>query len=142
MTIAALVFDPGLGGYDSVTITVTYNPCSPKVSMPPQLFTINPMWTDCSKGIDGFFDPPYTLTKGNGLSAHSAMDAITPAPQSQTTSAAAAGSTPVLITPVITTTDSAQVAPVSNPSPNPQDRHHLMMLPHNFQPRPTTLLCN
>src|SRR5271168_2204482 len=101
-------FDPGMGGDGTMTVTMTYNLCSPKVSMPTELFTINSMWTGCLKGIDGFFDPPYTLTQGNGLSAFSA---VTAAPQSQTTSAAAAGSTPAPVTPVMTTADPTQVVP-------------------------------
>lgn len=129
----SFLFDPALGGDGTMTVTMTYNLCSPKVSMPTELFTINSLWTGCLKGIDGFFDPPYTLTQGNGLSAFSAADQTTARPPYEVSSqsnglspfsttptlTASAGPTPAPVTPVKTTADPTSAAPASSPSPDP-----------------------
>jgi hypothetical protein len=54
---------------DLYEFTITYNPCSPTLSVPTELFTLNSMWTGCLPGIEGFYDPPYPLSTGNGLIA-------------------------------------------------------------------------
>jgi hypothetical protein len=46
-----------------------YNPCSPWVSVPTQVYGLDPKFHTCMDGIKAFFDPPYTLTTGNGLVA-------------------------------------------------------------------------
>lgn len=69
--------------------TCVYNPCSPWISVPTQVYNFNPKFQTCIDGIKAFFDPPYTLTKGYGLSAFtaipvsasSAVPAQTPAPE-------------------------------------------------------------
>jgi hypothetical protein len=57
--------------------TVTHNPCSPTISVPSQLLTINSLWSDCANDLSGLFDPPYTLTQGSGLEA---ISVTVPAP--------------------------------------------------------------
>lgn len=47
--------------------TVTYNPCSPTISVPTQLYSINSLWASCGNELSGLFDPPYTLVQGAGL---------------------------------------------------------------------------
>jgi hypothetical protein len=47
--------------------TITWDPCKPTLSVPTQLFTLNSLWSGCVQGIDAFYDPPYTLSPGNGL---------------------------------------------------------------------------
>lgn len=44
--------------------TVTYNPCSPTLSVPPAIYTIDPAWSACGLGMKGLFDPPIFLTPG------------------------------------------------------------------------------
>src|ERR1700712_122048 len=50
---------------------LTYNPCKPYISVPTQLFAVDPLWTLCQTFWQGFslFDPPHTLEPGAGLSA-------------------------------------------------------------------------
>lgn len=47
--------------------TIHWNPCSPTLSVPTQIFTLNPLWKNCMTGMDPFFDLPYTLTAGRGF---------------------------------------------------------------------------
>jgi hypothetical protein len=61
---------------DLYLFTITYNPCSPTLSVPSELYTLNSLWTDCLPGISGFYDPPYPLSTGNGLIALTASDPL------------------------------------------------------------------
>lgn len=45
----------------------TYNDCSPTLSVPTELFSINKGWETCLDGISAFFDPPRILTPAAGL---------------------------------------------------------------------------
>ncbi|TVY81937.1 hypothetical protein LSUE1_G003636, partial [Lachnellula suecica] len=51
------------------TYTVTHDPCSPTISIPKAVLTLNPGWSECVQGISGFYDPPYTLTAGGGFTS-------------------------------------------------------------------------
>jgi hypothetical protein len=44
-----------------------YNPCSPILSVPSRLFSIEPGWKSCSDGIIALYDPPYALTPASGV---------------------------------------------------------------------------
>ncbi|KAN0095837.1 hypothetical protein V8E51_016548 [Hyaloscypha variabilis] len=47
--------------------TVTYNPCSPMLSVPTKLLAANSVWHACRMGISAFFDPPIFLTAGGSF---------------------------------------------------------------------------
>ncbi|PMD40239.1 hypothetical protein L207DRAFT_336344 [Hyaloscypha variabilis F] len=46
---------------------MTYNPCSPMLSVPTKLLAANPAWHACRTGISAFFDPPIFLTAGGAF---------------------------------------------------------------------------
>jgi hypothetical protein len=48
--------------------TMTYNPCSPMLSVPTKLLAMNSAWNSCQMGISAFYDPPYILTTAGSLS--------------------------------------------------------------------------
>ena len=99
--------------------TVTNNPCSPTMSVPTELFTINTLWSTCMQGIAGFFDPPYPLSAGNGLVAFAttAADPVTDNPV--TTSVAVAGQTVASVTPTATKA-AVNVDPTTSVTNDPQ----------------------
>jgi hypothetical protein len=105
----------------------TWNPCSPILSVLTELYTYHAAWSTCGPGVYGFYDPPYTLTPGNGLfppltpaadpgpiynnNNNGPNNGIVTQSPSTTTDAAAAGATP---TPDIAAkTD----PPIPNPTP-------------------------
>lgn len=45
-----------------------YNPCSPTLSMPSQVLSIDPNWSACVTKLFALYDPPYALQPGEGLS--------------------------------------------------------------------------
>jgi hypothetical protein len=45
----------------------TWNPCSPILSIPTELYIYHAAWSTCGPGVYGFYDPPYALTPGSGL---------------------------------------------------------------------------
>ena len=47
--------------------TYSYNPCSPLLSVPTQVFSIDSRWRTCLAGISAFYDPPHALVSANGL---------------------------------------------------------------------------
>lgn len=122
-------------GFDSTSVsgdslyTLTYNPCSATLSVPTELFAINSAWATCVPGINGLYDPPYSLTPGNGLTAFG------PAPTDTTTAVLETSavdpttspepvSTPTTPTPIPTTTKipidpTTSTAPIQDPSPSP-----------------------
>lgn len=53
-------------------ITCTYNPCSPYLSVPSQIYSVDSAFRGCMDGIKAFLDPPYFLTPGNGMQPLSA----------------------------------------------------------------------
>jgi len=98
--------------------TVSYNPCSPTLSAPQQIFTLIPGWDNCERGMDGFFDPPYALSVGGGLGVITTPAApIVPSP----TGGAVEGSTPAPLIPAPTAPPASQPtsAPVKQLPPNP-----------------------
>jgi hypothetical protein len=48
---------------------VTYNPCTPYLSIPARVLTLNSVWSTCRRGIQGLHDPPIILTTANGFFA-------------------------------------------------------------------------
>lgn len=84
--------------------TVTHNPCSPTISVPTQLYTMNPVWSSCGNDLKGLFDPPYTLTSGAGLSGPTTVAAPVPVIIETPTTTAAAGPSPTPNTPTMTPT--------------------------------------
>lgn len=97
---------------------MTYDPCSPTLSVPTQIFTLNPEWKTCIQGIDAFFDPPYTLQPGADLTTFQPAAAQTPAP---VTSTAQPANTPV--TPIASVTKAPETTahpqPTNTPDPAP-----------------------
>jgi hypothetical protein len=63
---------PGVDATDIVKLaSITRDPCKPTLSWPSQILTLDPAWNICEPPVTALFDPPYTLTSGNGLSAFS-----------------------------------------------------------------------
>ncbi|MCJ1393764.1 hypothetical protein MMC18_006640 [Xylographa bjoerkii] len=77
----------------------SYNPCYPTLSVPPQIFSIDPRWMSCLDGISAFYDPPYVLQPGSGL-VPATSD---PGKVSSITTSATAGATAVPATAPATT---------------------------------------
>ena len=48
---------------------VTYNPCTPYLSIPPRILSLDPKWTTCRRGFQALHDPPVILNSENGFSA-------------------------------------------------------------------------
>ena len=46
----------------------TYNPCSPLLSIPQRILTLNPSWKSCYAGIHAAYDPESMLTTESGFS--------------------------------------------------------------------------
>lgn len=90
--------------------TVTYNPCSPLLSVPTQIYALNSLWSTCGPGINAFFDPPRTLTPGQGLSTFGPATTSNQMPSNTATTTAEAGSTPISSTASMTNT------PLSDPT--------------------------
>ena len=72
--------------------TYSYNPCSPLLSVPTQVFSIDTSWRTCLAGISAFYDPPYALVSESGLLPVSITSA--PVSEASSTRAAQAGSAP------------------------------------------------
>lgn len=98
------------------TWTVSYNPCSPVLSVPTKLFTLDGLFTGCVPGISGFIDPPYTLTAGGALNAFNTPTSIVQADSvAQTSSASPASSVaPVIVDPTTSTRIAAESASTSH----------------------------
>lgn len=90
------------------TNAFTYDECSPSIAVPTKVYSINPEWKFCGPGIDGFYDPPYFLQPGSGMSAFSA--ATTPATVETESSPAAPVNLPTNSNPTTTS------VPTSAPS--------------------------
>jgi hypothetical protein len=56
-----------LTNLDFQLATASYNPCSPIISVPAEILTIEPEWKACLNGIGAFYDPPYALTAASGF---------------------------------------------------------------------------
>ena len=113
----------GLGceGVPISSLTCVYNPCSPFLSVPSQVASLNPALAGCDDEINVYFDPPYTLSAGNGLVAFSttpysgmpASPAATPQPAIGSPTASPTEPKPA---PVVPTASSSSVAVDSKPS--------------------------
>jgi len=111
-------------GYSSAgwihQFTVSYNPCLPSISVPPELYNINSVWASCGNSLKGLFDPPHTLTPGSGLHG---VATTAPVPVLPPSTSAVAGPSPTPVTPVATSTVSVDPipttpsTPVAQPSP-------------------------
>jgi hypothetical protein len=94
--------------------TITWNPCEPLLSIPTKMFSLNAAYETCVPGVHALFDPPYSLTQGNGIQE---PGAATTARQVAIT-AAQAGSTAVPATATATSdpvveTSVVEVDPIS-----------------------------
>lgn len=90
---------------------LTYNPCFPYLSIPQEVYTIDPLWKQCTTYWQGFalYDPPYVLSPAAGLGGFgstttSAPSATSPDAVVTTSANADPGSTPSSVTPPATTT--------------------------------------
>ncbi len=45
---------------------ITYNPCSPLLSIPTEVYNLDPAWAICTAGITGIWDPSRVLTPASG----------------------------------------------------------------------------
>lgn len=82
--------------------TVSYNPCSPTLSAPTEMLTIDAAWATCVTGIQGFFDPAYALSWADGLTQFSTTSAPVDEPVQVTTTNAVERSTPSPVTTLAT----------------------------------------
>ena len=57
-----LVIDP------ATPFPATYNPCSPLLSIPQRILTVEPTWKSCDSGIHAAYDPESFLTTESGFS--------------------------------------------------------------------------
>lgn len=89
----------------------TFNPCSPAISVPTQLFAINSDWATCLAGVNALCDPPFTLTPAAGLEAFATTTSEETLP---TPAAVIAPSTP-------TPTPSPTLTAAPSPTASPQD---------------------
>ena len=106
------------------TYTVIHNPCSPALSVPTQLYSLQPLWTGCLPGISAFFDPPYTLTTGGPMGLVTKTSPVPAVPESggPTATPPKPGVTPKpgMPSPTPSPRNSAP-SPSPNPPQNPSD---------------------
>ena len=48
-------------------VAITYNPCTPYLSVPSRLLTLDPRWSTCVRYMAGLHDPPINLDPENGF---------------------------------------------------------------------------
>lgn len=96
--------------------TVSYNPCSPTLSAPSEIYTIEPGWSTCVRAFSGLWDPPYALKPG--ASTLGSITATSVDPIKTTSATAVQGSTPsqTLASPTATATQDPTTQPTSNES--------------------------
>ncbi|KAH8601639.1 hypothetical protein B0O99DRAFT_588829 [Bisporella sp. PMI_857] len=106
--------------------TASYNPCSPILSAPPQVLTLNPEWSTCIQNIIAFWDPPSALTSASGLRPTS-LATKTPQDEKQTSTSPSAGSPVPQITPSRTEMPVAPLptSPLATSSPPTQSPNGL-----------------
>ena len=57
-----------------MTYSVTYNPCSPYISVPTQIQTVNPIWTTCANPWDRSVRSTFCLILSNKLVSQLLVD--------------------------------------------------------------------
>lgn len=131
--VAATDVSCGLGciGNPTNEFTCVYNPCSPWVSVPTQVYGLDQKFQTCIDGIKAFFDPPYTLTSGGGLVPFSSV------PASASSAAPAQTPAPVIAAPTPTPT-SNKPTPTPTPSPDPPSPPNNVNPPNPKQPASLT----
>lgn len=83
---------------------ITYNPCTPFLSIPPRIIAIDPLWNTCYRDFKGLHDPPIFLTSSNGF-----FPVTTKAPESpEETHGASAGQ--AIPQPLVTKTPSPNIS--------------------------------
>lgn len=92
-------------GLPADPFTCVYNPCSPYLSVPTQIYNVDPAFRGCMPGISGFFDPSYFLTPGG----HGGLQAFTTTSTSSSSSSKSTSSSSV---------NSGQPAPGAQPDPD------------------------
>jgi hypothetical protein len=110
------------------TYTVIQNPCSPFLSVPTLLYSLQPQWTGCVAGIDAFFDPIYTLTTSGamGLVPQTTKGSVPAVPDETKSPSPGHTAKPAVPppTPAPTPTGNPQTpqdpSPEANPDPDPQ----------------------
>lgn len=131
---------PTIPGYETIslhtasnvitTYTVTHDPCSPALSVPTLLYSLQPEWTGCIPGISAFFDPPIVLTTSGSMGLVAKTSAIPVA--APTAADPKPGETAKPATPMAT--------PTSNPNdpnqPSPQNPSSPGPKPGNSDPQP------
>lgn len=56
-----------LSASDFQPFPVIYNPCTPFLSVPSQIVTIDPLWSTCYRDFKGLHDPPKIMDSSNGF---------------------------------------------------------------------------
>ena len=100
------------------TYTLVQNPCSPALSVPTLLYSLQPIWTGCRPGMSAFFDPPINLTPGGPMSLITKTSSVPALPESggPTATPPTPGVTPK---PGMPTPTPVPGNPAPKPSPNP-----------------------
>jgi len=84
---------PSITDRDYDHITVTYDSCSPTLSVPTRILNLNSVWSNCRPQISGFRDPPSALKPGNGFSTAAGSMSNPPYRPAETQASASPGPT-------------------------------------------------
>ena len=83
--------------------------CTPQLSLPPELFSLDPAWVTCAPNVFGSFDPPVALKPAKGLTVPESASVKPTAP-----------SVPVVVNPVPEVTPPPGIPqPTPRPTPPP-----------------------
>lgn len=105
---------------------VTYNPCSPYLSIPSNLLTLNPHWSTCWRNFEGLHDPPSVLETANGFFP---VTTTAPAPKSPTETKGAAAPQAVQQTMATKTLAPNPIHSLGNDHPPGQPSQRMSKLP-------------
>lgn len=104
--------------YSCTPFPATYNPCSPILSVPPQVYTLDPNWSNCSGGIQAVHDPYSIITTMSGFwpvssrsTPHDSKTVVASAGASATQDIAIQTATSVTY-PILRQTDDLQISKV------------------------------
>lgn len=91
----------------------TLNPCKPTVSVPSQILTLNPAWSNCAAPVTAFYDPPFALSQGNGFNTNAPV----------VSSAAPVQAADLAIAHATTTSAPTSTTPSATPTAAPSTSH-------------------
>jgi hypothetical protein len=98
----------------ATSFLATYNPCTPWISAPTEILTMDPRWSTCFKTFRGIHDPRSILETASGF--HPVTTQEPPHPSPSHTSGASAGPS---IPQNFATKTAPRITPTSRPAPDP-----------------------